>query len=302
MVIYRTAGTNDQPAVAQIYRKALADIYKRHGFPDEKLLPRGVNPFYDYILKEEPEGFFVAEDSGKIIGATFSWIRETLWFLSHLFILPEYQGKGIGKTLLKKSLEYSENRRIVTRCVITMAFNTVSLSLYMRNGMFPLQNIILFGLSGPPNALKNGYDSLSWEYAEPAASGIMDDLHTIDKAVLGLSRTGHHRYFMEDQQTPCLLFRNRQDTIIGYAYLWPDGRIGPVAAMKDATIDTILGIAVEQSRNKSPNITMMIPGSNRVATETALSMGFTVRLPYTLLSNQPFGAWDRYLFHSPGLM
>jgi GNAT superfamily N-acetyltransferase len=301
MIIYRTAGTDDLPAVAQIYRKALADIYKRHGFQDKTFLPRGINPFYAFMLNEEPGGFFIAEDSGKIIGATFSWIRENLWFLSHLFILPEYQGKGVGRSLLEKTFGYSMRKGIYTRCVITMSFNTSSVSLYMRNGMLPLQNIFLFGLSGIPEALTSDGDAISWEYADSTSWG-SDDFNSIDKEVLGFHRTVHHRYFIESQHTPCLLFKNRTGTLVAYAYLWPDGRIGPVAALKEAPFEKVLHIAVDNARRAGTYLTMMIPGANRKAIEAALNMGFTIKLPYILLSSDPFGLWGSYLFHSPGLM
>lgn len=301
MITYRPARSGDLSAVSEIYRTALTDVYLRHGFPDETLLPQGANLFYAFILREEPEGFFVAEDAGRVIGATYSWVRGHLWFLSHLFILPEYQGRGVGKALLKKTLRHSAQKGITTRCVITMAFNTSSISLYMRNGMFPVQNILLFGVSGFHISPGCEDYSLAYAYADPA-SGDGDGLHAIDEEVLGFRRPAHHRYFTEDRRVPCLLFRNRSSDPIAYAYLWPDGRIGPVAATREAPFDVILSTAIREAQGRSPHLSMMIPGTNTGAVGTALKLGFTVKLSYILLSSCPFGSWGQYLFHSPGLM
>jgi GNAT superfamily N-acetyltransferase len=301
MIVYRSARIGDLTAVAEIYRKALEEIYERHGFLDEVLLPHGMNPFYAFVLREEPDGFFVAEESGRIIGAAFSWIRENLWFLSHLFILPQYQGKGVGKNLLARTLEYSKTNNISTHCVITMAFNTSSVSLYLQNRMYPLQSIFLFTAAGKTKSLSSHDDAISCEYAD-SASWNRQVFNSIDREVLGFSRPGHHRYFVEDQKIPCLLFRDKSGDPAAYAYVWPDGRIGPVAALREAPFEQILRMAVGHAEKYATHLTMMIPGANTEAMEAALAMGFRIRLPYVLLSSRPFGSWSSYLFHSPGLM
>jgi len=301
MILYRRAGIDDLASVAEIYRRALEDVYKRHGFPDEALLPHGANPFYTYILREEPEGFFVAEDSGRIVGAAFSWIRENLWFLSHLFILPEHQGKGIGRNLLARTLDYSRTNAVSTRCVITMAFNTSSVNLYLQNGMFPMQSIYLFASPGKQGVHLSHDESVSCEYADPASLK-SQVFNGIDRETLGFHRPAHHRYFIEDRQIPCLLFRDTSGDPAAYAYLWPDGRIGPIAALREIPFEKVLRIAVDHASETASLLTMMIPGSNIKGIEAAIDLGFKVRLPYVLLSSRPFGFWGSYLFHSPGMM
>ncbi len=301
MVHYRPAERDDITSVAEIYGTALKNVYKRHGFPDEKLLPRGVNPFYAFILREEPEGFFVAEDSSRIVGAAFSWKRERLWFLSHLFILPEYQGKGIGGSLLARTLDYSKASDISMRSVITMAFNVSSVSLYMKNGMFPKQSIFLCASSGKPRVPLTRNDAVSYEYAD-ASSLRSQVFNGIDREVLGFQRPAHHHYFIEDRQIPCLLFRDTAGDPAAYAYLWPDGRIGPVAALRRVPFKQILYLAAGHASEEAATSSLMIPGANTEVLDIALDLGFRVRLPYILLSSHPFGCWDRYLLHSPGLM
>jgi hypothetical protein len=126
-------------------------------------------------------------------------------------------------------------------------------------------------------------------------------LGRIDRAVLGMSRELHHGFFLEEKKSSGWLIRYRQEPA-AYAYQWPDGRIGPVAALPDAPYRDILKSLIRPALEEGSDLSLMVPGTNRIAMETAFSFGFAVKMPYLLLSSQPFGIWDRYLFHSPGMM
>ncbi|WP_457621481.1 N-acetyltransferase [Persephonella sp.] len=65
------------------------------------LLPRSLNSIYEHI-----RDFFVYEVDGKIAGVCSLHIFwEDLAEIKSLAILPEYQGKGIGKKLVEKCIE-----------------------------------------------------------------------------------------------------------------------------------------------------------------------------------------------------
>ena len=72
---------------------------------------------------------------------------------------------------------------------------------------------------------------------------------------------------------------------------------GHIVSIKD-----VLKVFIALARKTSRKLTMMVPGSNKIALEVAFSSGFTISISYLLLSSQPCGNWDRYLFHSPGMM
>ena len=106
-ILYRPARIDDIQRVSHVYWQSVLHVYDAHGFGYKRhVYP--LNPYYAFALQEEPGGFFVAEDEGKVVGATISWVRGHLWFLSHLFILPHYQGQGIGKALMGRALEYCD--------------------------------------------------------------------------------------------------------------------------------------------------------------------------------------------------
>jgi len=299
-ILYRPARIDDIQVVSDVYWQSVLDVYDAHGFGyKRRVYP--LNPSYAYALQEEPDGFFVAEDGGKVVGATISWVRGHLWFLSHLFIMPGYQGIGIGKSLLARALAYGSSLKAGLRSVITMAFNPASIALYMKNGMYPIEDIYLLSLEGDkagpiPEALSG---TSSEGLGKSSSQG--HELSLIDEKVLGMSRTLHHRFFQESKQASGYLLRYK-GSVAAYAYIWPEGRIGPVAALPDAPYKDVLKAFIALARKASPEISMMVPGSNKTALDVAFSSGFTITMPYLLLSSQPFGAWDRYLFHSPGMM
>jgi GNAT superfamily N-acetyltransferase len=299
-ILYRPARIDDIQAVSDVYWQSVLDVYGAHGF-GYKRQDYPLNPYYAFALQEEPDGFFVAEDTLKVVGATISWVRGHLWFLSHLFIMPPYQGQGVGKALLGRALAYGTSLKAGLRSVITMAFNPASIALYMKNGMYPIEDIYLLNLDTD----KAGHipESLPGTSSEVLgkSSGQRDELSFIDEQVLGISRPLHHRFFQESKQASGYLLRYKGRGV-AYAYIWPDGRIGPVAALPDAPYKDVLKAFIALARKASPGLSMMVPGSNKIALEVAFSLGFTISMPYLLLSSQPFGAWDRYLFHSPGMM
>lgn len=299
-ILYRPARIDDIQTVSDIYWQSVLDVYDAHGFGYKRQV-YPLNPSYAFTLQEEPDGFFVAEDAHKVVGATISWVRGHHWFLSHLFIMPPYQGQGIGKALLGRALAYGTSLKAGLRSVITMAFNPASIALYMKNGMYPIEDIYLLSLD--PDKAGHIPESLTGTSCEGLgkSSSQRDELSLIDEQVLGMSRPLHHRFFQESKRASGYLLRYK-GRAAAYAYIWPDGRIGPVAALPDAPYKDVLRAFITLARKASPELTMMVPGSNKIALEVAFSLGFTISMPYLLLSSQPFGAWDRYLFHSPGMM
>ncbi len=296
-IIYRTARTTDIQTVSEIYWESILDVYQRHGFEDRRpAYP--VNPFYEFCLRQEPGGFFVAEEEGKVIGAVFSWVRGHVWFLSHLFVLPPYQGTGIGRTLLDLTLQHGGTSEATVRAVITMAFNPASIALYMKAGMSPVQNIYLMKAS--KNPCLNHEPNLAYEKSEHCAWQ-SKDMEALDMEVLNIPRPLHHQYYLGREEASCRIFRIG-GRAIAYAYHWKDGRIGPVSAVEDAPYEAILKTVMALAYEESESISLMVPGSNTVAMRTALAHGFSIVMPYVLLSSRPLGCWDHYLFHSPGMM
>lgn len=102
-------------------------------------------------LEKDPQGCFVAEEGGRVVGFILSRTWGGVGWAGTFGVLPEYQGRGIGKRLLSLSLEYL--RRDPDRAVglETMAGSGYNLGLYLKQGFrvrFPV--VLLHKELGPP--------------------------------------------------------------------------------------------------------------------------------------------------------
>ncbi len=161
---YRRARLDDVPAVSKVIADAINALNQRHGFGDERVSAAPPHPYFAFAIQEEPEGFWVAESAGEVVGFTHSWLRGPFWFLAHLFISPSCQGTGVGRRLLDKALEYGGHAVIANRSLITSAYNPTSISLYMRYGMYPREPLYAMrGASTPLPAERSHAEALGHE-------------------------------------------------------------------------------------------------------------------------------------------
>jgi GNAT superfamily N-acetyltransferase len=84
-----------------------------------------------YPLAIDPDGSFVAEHDGRIIGVAQVLRRERLWCLSLLTVAPSAQGTGAGRALMERALQHDEG----TDAGLIVASNDPSaMRLYARAG------------------------------------------------------------------------------------------------------------------------------------------------------------------------
>ncbi|MCP8304174.1 MAG: ribosomal protein S18-alanine N-acetyltransferase [archaeon] len=59
-----------------------------------------------YFLMREPEGFYVAEEKGRIIGYAISSVVGSKGTMISIAVMPELRRRGIGSNLLRESLNF----------------------------------------------------------------------------------------------------------------------------------------------------------------------------------------------------
>jgi GNAT superfamily N-acetyltransferase len=94
--VLRRASPEEGDAVAEIYRAAKAaqsDVLPDLHTPEEH------RAFYGAAVREHE--VWVADEDGGLVG--FAFLKGEM--LSHLFVLPAAQGRGVGKALLDKTKE-----------------------------------------------------------------------------------------------------------------------------------------------------------------------------------------------------
>lgn len=141
-LIYRPAQAQDLVTAEALVVSTINDLTERHGFgPMATATPPN---FQLFSLKDDPDGLWIAEDGGDILGFAWSWVCGGVWFLAQLFVDPSHQGRGIGNELIKRTLEHARKAGAAHKALITFTFNRVSQGLYIRHGMFPKMPIYFF--------------------------------------------------------------------------------------------------------------------------------------------------------------
>jgi GNAT superfamily N-acetyltransferase len=301
---FRHARRADLSQIPSVFATAIDDLDKKHGFFKGATPTSPPNPQYGYWLEKDPASFWVAEDRQGIVGYSFSFVRGSLWFLADLFILPTHQGKGIGRALIQRTLGSWKGHKIANRALITPAFNRASVSLYMRFGMLPRQP--LYFASAPRKSVAQSLQRIPLgsleveQIAHPA--DVSARLEQIHKAALGFPQGWHNEYFSKVQRARCFLFK-RRGRPEGYAFLRPNGRIGPLVVKSESSfrpaLHEILRLA---GAGESNEVTMLFAGTNEEAALASVRHGFRITYPLLFLSSRPMGDWGNYLFYSPGLM
>ncbi|MGZ4270766.1 MAG: GNAT family N-acetyltransferase [Solirubrobacteraceae bacterium] len=59
-----------------------------------------------HLLKTDPEGCFVAEDDGEIVGVSLSLIRDGIWGYSLFAVAESHRGRGLGRALFEPAWDY----------------------------------------------------------------------------------------------------------------------------------------------------------------------------------------------------
>jgi ribosomal protein S18 acetylase RimI-like enzyme len=306
-VSYRKAKMEDFPGVLNLLRRSVDDLLRDHGFfesspfasPKLPPLPQQGFPWFEFSLKEDGDGFWVAEADGKLAGITLSWVRGTLWYLAHLFVAPEFQGLNIGQNLMDKAMRHHKNAQITNRALVTFAYNPVSITLYARHGMYPREP--MYYMECPNSQVKTDVSNpkLQTDRVTDFAKN-KDAFAKIDQVTTGYPREKNHEFLFSLPSTRCYLF-SKEKELVGYAYVWQNGRIGPLAT----TTPTVFLDAVKSSfklaaAEGAPSVAILATGSNQKLMEVALEQKMRILDTWLLMSAKHFANFSNYVIYPTG--
>ena len=297
-LVYRPARAQDLATTDALVVASINDLTERHGFGSMAI--SGPPNFQLFSLKDDPDGLWIAEDGGDIVGFSWSWVCGDVWFLAQLFVDPAQQGRGIGNKLLKLALEHARKSGAAHKALITFTFNRVSQGLYIRHGLFPKMPVYFFdaarekvmaGLSEPP--LRS--------IAIDDTAAHMKRLAEIDACAVGVAREKHHRYLLDDDTMKGVLLHDRGGCI-GYAYVSTSGHVGPLAVAQACRMGAAFRTALDlAAASGAAQVSAFLPGVSE-ALGVAVEHGMRITFPMVLLSTRDFGDWTRYLPRNPGFM
>jgi ribosomal protein S18 acetylase RimI-like enzyme len=297
-LVFRPARADELQRAEELVVRSINDLTERHGFgPMATLRPPD---FQLFSLKDDPDGLWVAEADGEIVGFALSWVCGSLWFLAELFVSPGHQGRGVGNELLAQTFEHARKAGATNKSLITFTFNVVSQGLYIRHGLLPRLPIYLVSVARDVLMSRLQGDKLVSTPIQPTASHLKT-LTQLDVGTLGISREKHHRYLLSDGTMKGILLHDGGDCV-GYAYVSATGHVGPVAVAQTSRMGGAFRTALDLAAvSGASQVSAFLPGVCEALT-VAVEHGMRITFPMVLVSTRDFGDWTRYLPRNPGHM
>jgi ribosomal protein S18 acetylase RimI-like enzyme len=161
----RTMQEDDLDRVLEIEATAFGAWHRQmHGREGD--LARRTRTNVRSCLAKDPAGCFVAEEADQVVGLILSRTWGSVGWFGTFAVLPEWQGRGIGKQLVAASLGYLRQRPGRVIGLSTMPESPYNLGLYLKLG-FQIRHLTLFlrkSLSGLP---ESPVELPRWSQAEP---------------------------------------------------------------------------------------------------------------------------------------
>jgi hypothetical protein len=202
---------------------------------------------------------------------------------------------------MERAMKHHKGSAITNRALVTFAYNPVSISLYARHGIYPREP--LYWMEGPSQQVK----------AELSNSKLRNEravdfeksrsvLSRIDELTLGYSREKNHEFLLSLPTVRCHLFSSGNEPV-GYAYVWQNGRVGPLATVSHEIFRDVLRSAFRLAAAEgATSVGIAATGSNEQLMQVALEQKMRILDNYLFMSSKPFPNFSNYVLYPTGAM
>ena len=250
-------------------------------------------PFHRFLAAHAAE-WWVAEDpeTREPIGYARSIDRGGMFELTEFFVRPGHQSRGLGRELLERA--FPTGRGDIRSIIATGA--PAALGRYYRAGVvarFPIMT-----LAGAPVAVEpvGRLTPVRLPLGETAVATI----GTLEREILGFVRSTGEVDLLLEQRDGFVYRRGGRD--VGFAFVSVGGS-GPIGALDPEDLPDILRhVETRAAALGVEKLELEVPSVNAVAVRHLLERGFRID-PWInyLMSNRPFGQFDRFIGFSPPL-
>ena len=230
----------------------------------------------------EPIGFALAHDAGdeRYVGA--------------LYVEPSYRGQGVGSRLLDAAFSDTE---AAARSLLLDGFDPASVALALRAGLAPLETLVNVAGAVPRENLLLPMAAGDYRFEVDAIDPVAHEfgLRALDRETRG---TTHDHVRLAAGAAGLAFFTGGE--FVAYAYVWQDGRIGPMASASSAYQVQIFAYALAslQRTHGASWCTALIPARAVRLLRAALRSGLRVERTFSLAAETPLPDASRYVgFH-----
>ena len=305
-LILRAARADELPACADVWRAGLDGYGPQVGRLPMIAAPGPLVALLAHLRGTDPDRFLVAVrpeagGSERVVAFASASRREHVWFLGMLFVHPDEQARGLGRVLLEAVLPAGDEP--VTLATCTDAAQPISNALYARYGIVP--RLPVLELVGRPErvgpaALPDGVRAVPFELFAagptdgPGPRRLAAALAALDREVLGYAHPQDHAYLRETGRLGNL-YEAGDGRIVGYGYVSPVGRVGPLAVEDAALFPGVLGHLLH-AVEPAGAFSAWVPGAAGAAITALLDAGLRIEdFPALLCWDRPFADFSRYV-------
>lgn len=307
-VTYRRASTDDIAPAYRVFRESLFDYLFRQALVDEATakdppIESGwarQSRWIEHLWDTAAENWVALGDEGQVIGWAMSVERGGTLELTHFFVKPGIQARGVGRALLGRAFPLGRGRHRV----IIATQDAPALSLYLRSGVGYATTSVDFVVK--PTAIEPATD-LTFDRlgADDAA---VELVASVEQAVLGHRREPDTRFLLG--MRPAWAAR-RHGEVVGFAFGAqppstgasddPTTLTGPMAALDPADMPALIDHVVgDAAATGVTDLYVACPLSNEVAVRHLLATGFRIDPFYTMiLADEPSMRLDRWIHTGP---
>ena len=213
-----------------------------------------------HLLVTDPEGCWVAEADGELVGAAVSYTRELLWLLASYVVRPGLQGQGIGTQLLAASLHHG---RGCLRGMLAASPDPKAVRHYRLAGFALHPQMVLWG------AVRRDAIPVV-ERVRDGSPGDFDLLDSVDRRTRGAAHGADHEVLARQFH---LLVTDRS-TGSGYAYVDDSGSPALVASTNRRTATDLTWAALAASNPDVPVEIAHVTAAN----QWVIDVGMAARL------------------------
>jgi GNAT superfamily N-acetyltransferase len=265
--LIRPAREADLEAMADItatsYHAVDARTYQR-SWPDPQPRPPARNGQWikrtQHTLATDPEGCWVAEVDGEVVGGAISRVRELMWILASFAVRPEHQGQGIGTQLLAAAMHHGRGS---LRGMFAASADPGAVRRYRLAGFTLHPQMFLTGVvdrAAIPVV----------ERVRDGSAGDVDLLDSIDRQTRGAAHLSDHQVLLDQFR---LIVCERSNGA-AYAYVDESGSPSLLAATTRRTAQDVMWEALASSTPGSSVAVHHITAVN----EWAIDVGLAARL------------------------
>lgn len=239
---------------------------------------------------------WAAYDRSEPIAAVFMHASDEERYVGDLFVEPSFRSGGIAGQLLDAAFADAGD---AARRMVVEPQDGAALVLALRRGLAP-QTAVL-SIAGPTPredallAMAAGDYRFQVDALDPVAHGFA--LNALDRETRGTTRGEDHARFAQEAAGLAVFLDGE---FVAYAYVWPSGRIGPIAASSAQYLTQIFAYAIVtlQRTFRASWCTALIPGDAVRLLRAVLRSGLRIERAFTLAADTTLPDPSRYVgFH-----